>query len=161
MSITVTKSTRSDKKTMVRPTLTNELVNTLTELASFQGYTTKRNGETEGAPSPYATELVRAAMRDELVLLTLAPYFKTSYIPSWDLGRLFRGLRENPKLQAMLPDGNDTTRFPVKFTSGDYAELSDIAKSLQASAAEACAILLVVARMQGVTVPDKDERSEA
>lgn len=133
---------RRDKKKEIKANLPRGLRDTLEKYARDCGM----------SPMSYAAGLTMAAINDERIIRSLAPWFKRGYVPRYAPYSVMMGHVIGPDLEPLLPEGDGVTRFPVKLPQEDHLAVGEVAYSLSCSLSQALTILLSEALRQGVVV---------
>jgi hypothetical protein len=144
-SITVARP-RRDKKREIKATLPRRTRSVLEQRAAVAGL----------SPMAYAARLSLAALDNETVIRALSPYFRRGYCRG---SRAWIGRVIAPSLEPLLPEGDDVTRFAVKFAPEDHLQIGEVAYALSCSLSQALTILLSEALLQGVEVPAADRKA--
>lgn len=104
------------------------------------------------SPMSYAEKLALSGLHNEKVIRAFSPYFKRGYVPLFSPDSVLIGHVIAPNLSDLLSDGNDITRFPVKFQTDDHLLIGELAFSFASSLSQTLAVLLSESLLQNITI---------
>lgn len=138
---------RADKKKEIKAPLPADLREVLGVRARAAGL----------SPMAYCCRLAVAAVHSEKVIRALAPYFKRGYIPRYAPHTAMMGRVIAPSLEALLPEGLNFSRMPVKLYADEHLAVCEVSYALATSHSKALSVLLSEALIQQVEIDTERE----